>query len=173
MTIIDNKMLHRQFAAAIDMLAETLRDCPDELWEQPMWGDQADQWVAAGFSEFWYVGFHALFWLDLYLFGAAEGFAPPEPFSLAEMLPNEQQPRTYARAELLTYVDHCKAKCQELVGGMTEAQAARRCRFPWGELTYGELQLDNMRHVMEHGAQMRMFLGQRQGRASRWKSGSL
>ena len=27
-------------------------------------------------AEFWYVIYHALFWLDLYLEGSAEGFAP-------------------------------------------------------------------------------------------------
>jgi hypothetical protein len=32
MTIIDNEMLWRQFGAAIDMLSDTLRDCPDILW---------------------------------------------------------------------------------------------------------------------------------------------
>ena len=85
MTIIDNEMLWRQFGAAIDMLNEALRDCPDELWEKRLWEDQPDQWVAAGFSTFWYLGCHTLFWLDLYLTGAEEGFAPPEPFDLVEM----------------------------------------------------------------------------------------
>ena len=33
-------------------------------------------------AEFWYVVYHALFWLDLYLSGAVEGFAPPAPFTL-------------------------------------------------------------------------------------------
>ncbi len=46
MTIISNEMLWRQFGAAIDMLSEPIRDCPDELWEQSLWGDRADQWVA-------------------------------------------------------------------------------------------------------------------------------
>ena len=80
MTIIDNEMLWRQFSAAIDMLSDALRDCPDELWKQNLWPDQQDQWVAAGFSSFWYLGYHALFWLDLYLTGTEEGFAPPAPF---------------------------------------------------------------------------------------------
>ena len=31
---IDNAMLWRQFGAAIDMLRNALRDCPDELWER-------------------------------------------------------------------------------------------------------------------------------------------
>ena len=85
MTIIDQSMLWRQFGAAIDMLGDALRDCPDELWEKRLWEDQPDQWVAAGFSAFWYLGYHALFWLDLYLTGAEEGFAPPAPFDLVEM----------------------------------------------------------------------------------------
>lgn len=35
----------------------------------------------------------------------------------------------------------------------------RLCQFPWGELPFAELQLYNLRHVQEHGAQQRMFLG--------------
>ena len=101
MTIIDNEMLWRQFGAAIDMLGDALRDCPDELWEKSLWEDQPDQWVAAGFSAFWYLGYHTLFWLDLYLTGAEEGFAPPAPFDLVEMEPDEVLPRTYTREELL------------------------------------------------------------------------
>src|SRR5437867_3910403 len=64
MTIIDTAMLWRQFGAAIDMLGDTLRDCPDDLWEKRLWEDQPDQWVAAGFSTFWYLGYHTLFRLS-------------------------------------------------------------------------------------------------------------
>ena len=98
-------MLWRQFGAAIDMLGDALRDCPDDLWEERLWEDQPDQWVAAGFSAFWYLGYHTLFWLDLYLTGAEEGFAPPAPFDLVEMDPGEVLPRTYSREELLRYLD--------------------------------------------------------------------
>lgn len=75
--IIDNEMLWRQFNTAIDSLRDALRDCPADLWEQKLWQDEPDQWVAAGFSAFWYLGYHTLFWPDLYLTGAEEGFAPP------------------------------------------------------------------------------------------------
>ena len=80
-----------------------------------MWEDQRDQWVAAGFSAFWYLGYHALFWLDLYLTGAEEGFAPPEPFDLVEMEAGESLPRTYTREELLRYREYCRRKCQETI----------------------------------------------------------
>jgi hypothetical protein len=89
--IIDNEMLWAQFGAAIDMLGDALRDCPDELWEKRLWEDHPDQWVATGFSAFWYLGYHSLFWLDLYLTGAEEGFTPPSlenALSVAQMLPD-------------------------------------------------------------------------------------
>jgi hypothetical protein len=84
-------------------------DCPDELWEKSLWEDQPDQWVAAGFSAFWYLGYHTLFWLDLYLTGAEEGFVPAEPFDLVEMDADEVLPRTYTREELLHYLEYCRS----------------------------------------------------------------
>ncbi len=160
MTIIDNGMLWRQYAVAIDDLGRALRACPDDLWEQPLWSDQPDQWVAAGFSAFWYLGYHALFWLDLYLTGAEEGFAPPPPFNLVEMVAGEALPRTYTRAELLGYLELCRGRCQATIGAMTTEQANRLCRFAWGELPFAELQLYALRHVVEHAAQLHLFLGQ-------------
>lgn len=170
MTIIDCDMLWRQFGAAIDMLNEALRDCPDELWELRLWEDQPDQWVAVGFSTFWYVSYHTLFWLDLYLTGAEEGFAPPAPFDLVEMEPDEELPRTYTRKELLDYLEHCRRKCQETIRAMSNERAYQLCRFAWGELPFAELQLYNLRHVQEHAAQLRMFLGWNTGRATSWIS---
>jgi len=168
MTIIDHQMLWRQFGAAIDMLGDTLRDCPEDLWEKRLWQDQPDQWVASGFATFWYLGYHTLFWLDLYLTGAEEGFAPPAPFHLVEMESGEALPRTYTREELLGYLDDCRRKCQETIVTMSTEQAQRLCRFPWGELPFAELQLYSLRHVQEHAAQLRMFLGQQSGKSTNW-----
>jgi hypothetical protein len=73
---------------------------------------------------------------------------------------NERLPRTYTREELLHYLAYCRQKCQETIGALTKEQAHRMCQFPWGELTFAELQLYNLRHVQEHAAQLHMFLGQ-------------
>ena len=93
MTIINNEMLWHQFGAAIDMLDDAIKNCPNELWETQLQDDEPDQWVAKGFSKFWYLCYHTLFWLDLYLTGAEEGFSPPAPFDLVEMESNETLPR--------------------------------------------------------------------------------
>jgi hypothetical protein len=168
--IINTTMLMRQYGAAIDMLRDALRDCPDGLWGRMLWPDQPGEWVAAGFSTFWYLGYHTLFWLDLYLTGAEEGFSPPAPFDLVEMVEGETLPRIYTRDELLGYLAHCRARCQQTLGALTAEHAQRVCTFAWGELTFAELQLYNLRHVQEHGAHLSMFLGTHTGRAANWVS---
>lgn len=160
MTIIDKEMLWRQFAVTIDSFGEALRNCPDELWEKRLWEDEPDQWVAAGFSAYWYLCYHTLFWLDLYLTGAEEGFTPPKPFDLVEMEANEVLPRTYSREEMLGYLKSCRQKTQDTITTLSVERANRVCRFPWGELPFAELLLYTMRHVQEHAAQLHMFLGQ-------------
>jgi hypothetical protein len=168
MSIINNEMLWRQFGAAIDMLGEAIRGCPDDLWEKPLWKDQPDQWVARGFSSYWYLCYHTLFWLDLYLTGAEEGFAPPAPFDLVEMEDGETLPRIYSQTELLDYLETCRQRCRETLIGLSVEQAHRLCRFPWGELPYAELQLYSLRHVQEHSAQLLLFLGQQSGKPTSW-----
>jgi hypothetical protein len=158
----------RQFGAAIDMFANPLRACPDELWKDCLW-QVAPEWRES--AEFWYVAYHALFWLDLYLSGTEEGFHPPEPFTLAESDPAGRLPeRTYTREELLTYLAHCRAKCQSVIESLDDESAARLCTFPGRQLSFAELLLYNMRHMQEHGAQMSMFLGQRIGATAKWVS---
>jgi uncharacterized damage-inducible protein DinB len=151
-------MLWREFEITIDRFGEAVRDCPDELWEKRLWEDEPDQWVASGFSTYWYLCYHTLFWLDLYLTGAEEGFSPPAPFDLVEMEDGEILPRTYSRQELLNYQEFCSRKCQETIMSITQERANQLCRFPWGKVPFGELLLYSMRHVQEHSAQLHMFL---------------
>ena len=156
----------RQFGAAIDMLENALRACPDELWTAELWRNSSQP---AGLSQFWYIAYHTLFWLDLYLTGSVEGFAPPIPFTLDELDPAGLLPeRQYSKKELLIYLEHGRQKCKTTIEALTDERARRRCRFSWGELSFIELLLDNIRHVQEHGAQLSMFLGQKIGWAPGW-----
>jgi hypothetical protein len=56
----------------------------------------------------------------------------------------------------------------EIIETLTDEKARQPCSFPWGEVSFGELLLDNMRHVQEHAAQMNMYLGQKIGANARW-----
>jgi hypothetical protein len=150
--------IQSQFGAAIDMLDNALRACPDDLWN-----DRAQP------LEFWYVVYHTLFWLDLYLSGSVEGFAPPAPFTLDELDPAGLLPeRPYAKAEMQSYLEQGRRKCRATVEALTDERARQRCIFSWGEVSFGELLLYNLRHVQEHASQLSLILGQKTDSAPSW-----
>ena len=64
-----NASIWHQFGAAIDMLDNALRACPDELWQERLYNERS---VQPEFAEFWYVVYHTLFWLDFYLSDSAD-----------------------------------------------------------------------------------------------------
>ena len=159
-------VLWSQFGATIDMFDNALLACPDELWHARLSNDRS---MPPEFSEFWYVAYHTLFWLDLYLSGAVEGFTPPAPFTLGELDPaGVLPPRPYSKDELRAYLHYNRAKCQTTIENLTDDTAHRLHKFPWGEVNFVELLLYNLRHVQEHGAQLSLVLGQQMGWASRW-----
>ncbi len=156
-------ILWEQFGAAIDMLDNALAACPDTLWDRPVWPDDP------GYSHFWYVGYHTLFWLDFYLSGTEEGFAPPPPFGLEELDPaGVLPPRIYTNVELRSYLAYCRRKCQQVTTALTPDQAQQPTKFGQREMSFAALLLYNMRHVQDHAAQLSLFLGQQHGVAARW-----
>ena len=156
-------MVWAQLGAAIDMLDQALVACPDSLWRERLWRDPSDHPLPPEFAEFWYLAYHALFWLDLYCSGSVEGFAPPSPFTLEELIPGAVPERPYSRDELRTYLAYARQKCHTTIETLTDDQARHNADFPWvrGQtVSYIELQLYNMRHVQEHAAQLSLVLGQ-------------
>ncbi len=168
-----------QFGAAIDMLGNAIRACPEALWDE----------AGRGVVGFGYVAYHTLFWLDFYAsMAGSEPFGPPPPFTRSEFDESGALPdRVYSQAELLEYLAYCRGKCRSTVLGMTDARAAERCpadRSPYGDdlrqelesigrrgLSHGELTLYNMRHVQHHAAQLNLLLRQDTGAAPpRWVS---
>jgi hypothetical protein len=142
------------------MLENALRACPEGLWSDP-----------AQPVKVWYVVYHTLFWLDLYLSGSLKGFAPPAPFTLDELDPAGLLPeRVYSQDEMHAYLEHCREKCRLTLETLTEEKAQRPCEFPWGKVCFAELLLDNMRHVQEHAAQINLILGMTTGSAPDWVS---
>ena len=153
-----NRILWSQFGAAIDMLERALKALPDARLV-----DRSQS------PEIWYVAYHTLFWLDLYLGGSVEGFMPPEPFGLEELDPTGLMPESpIDKPALLSYLAHCRTKCRTTLAALTDADAGRMCHFSWGTVSFGELIIYNMRHVQDHAAQLNHILGQTYGEAPDW-----
>ena len=151
-------LLWQQFGATIDMLENAITACPDEVW-----GDRRTN------PEYWYLAYHTLFWLDLYLQGPVEGFRPPAPYGLEELDPAGVLPdRVYTKAEMLDYLGTCREKCRVAIAGLTDERAAKQIACHWGAMGYLELLLYNMRHVQHHAAQLNLILRQRIDSAPRW-----
>jgi len=151
-------ILWAQFGAAIDMLDNAVAACPEDLWN-----DRGRR------PEFWYVVYHTLFFLDLYLSGSLDGFRPPEPFTMAELDPSGRLPeRVYTKGELRSYLDHCRRKCRATIDLLTDDRGRERCVFPWVDLGFAESLLYNMRHVQHHAAQLNLMLRQTVDSAPRW-----
>lgn len=140
-----------QYGAAIDMLREVINLCPDPLWTVAVYPDPDDE----RYGQFWYIAYHTLSWLDLYLTGTREGFTPPPPFILGAL---PEQP--YTKDQIIAYLDTCRVKCQSTIEALTDESAQQRCVFAWMEPSFLELQLYCMRHVQEHAAQLSLVLGQ-------------
>lgn len=54
-------IIWHQLGVTIQMFENTLRASPDELWCERLHSENSPQ---PEFSEFWYVAYHTLFWLD-------------------------------------------------------------------------------------------------------------
>ena len=78
--------------------------------------------------------------------------------------------RVYTKAELQTYLEYCRDKCQAKLETLADLLIPQQVRTDWPDMSVAELLLYNMRHVQEHAAQLSLFLGQKVGSAPGWVS---
>src|SRR5262252_600639 len=128
-------VLWRQFGAAIDMLENALLACPASLWQERLWSSSPPPEFPSQFAEFWYVTFHALVWLNLYLSGVPEEeFAPPAPFAQGVLDSREALPeRPSPREELRAYLASTRQKSRSTLDARTDEQARQPVEYPMAE----------------------------------------
>lgn len=178
--------LEQRFSQALDRLGAAVRDCPDGLWEQPMWHEPppaadhqflradwtpisepgqrdilAERW-ALRWPAPWSVAWHALETLDYDLGGGFGSWTPPEPFAGH---PHWRDLATLIRAwrrdEIVGYVEYCRGRVATTLAAMTE-EAGRR-PLPAGHRRAGEphawLIACLVVHTAEHAAQIAEYVG--------------
>jgi hypothetical protein len=166
MSSLWKEILWHQFGAAIATLQNALNGCPEDLWQARLWRESE---IPPEFVEFWYIAYHAIFWLDYYCSESADGFTVPPPFTLSELEMDAVLPeRVYTKQELLTYLEYARTKCHEQIESLADENEPQRVRNNWRVKTVAELLLYNMRHVQEHAVQLNMLLGQKTDSAPGW-----
>jgi len=150
------KALWNQFGAAVDMLENALAACPDELWDTE--------------TEFWYLGYHTIFYLDYYV-SDPQNFVPPAPFTLSEFDPAGIMPdRTYSKRELLDYLNYGREKARRLINGFNTENANNRFVNEYRDYSIPEIILYNMRHIQHGAGQLNLMLRQGGVVPPRWVS---
>ncbi len=150
--------IQQQFGAAIDSMEGVIRAFPDDAWTS------GERW-----SQPWYLAFHTLFWLDLYLGESAAEYIPPDPVTRGEMERGVFPERPYTKAELLEWLARTReALAARLLTITADDETRRRCRLHWGEMEAVELLLYNLRHVQHHVGQLNWLIRQAGGKPARW-----
>jgi hypothetical protein len=150
-----NEVLWRQFGAGLDMLENAINMCPEEHWNTRL--------------NFWYTAYHCIFWTDYYLSTEPDKFVPPENFTFSEFDPTGKMPeRTYTKAELISYLGHCRQKAHQLISEITPDKLNEPWINEYKNYTLLEILLYNLRHIQHHSAQLNLLLRQTIDNAPVW-----
>jgi hypothetical protein len=166
-----NAIIWNQFGAALDMMENAIRACPDDVWGNP---DEKPRWKNNDVVGFWYVVYHTVFFTDYYLSDnvpSESDYAPPAPFTLSEFDYDALPDRVYTKDEILSFLGECRKKLARKLSRWTDRETSESSGIQYREdLSIAELLLYNMRHVQHHAAQLNLLLRQRIESAPDWVS---
>jgi hypothetical protein len=172
--------LGRSFEEALDLLAAAVRNCPDELWETPMW--QVRAWdpdfqlvtpdgkpvtdpakrlaLVQRHSTPWAVAWHALECIDYDLNGEFGPWAPPPPFAGNPHWRLTRMSAAWSRSEMLAYVDYCRQRVRDTLAGMTDEKAATPLppAHRYSGQPHAWIVTSTVGHTIEHASQIRQFI---------------
>ncbi len=148
------EVIKSQYYAALEMLKQTVVNCPPALWDDP-----------ANKNRFWRVAFHALFYTHLYLQVVEQDFTHWSGHrGQAENLgrlpwPPHDEPKIeapYSKEEVLAYLAFCQRMVDEKV---TNLDLDAPSGFSWQPFNKFELQIYNIRHIQQHTGELDERLG--------------
>ncbi len=141
-----HKVIQSQYLAALEMTKGAIENCPEQIWD-----------AGKDKNRFWHLAYHALFYMHLYLQPTEADFVnwtkarqfrslgdPPETNGKTDDVP-------YSKAELLEYVEFCRNQVKEVVPHLDlHAESG----FHWLPFSKLELQIYNIRHLMQHTGEL-------------------
>ncbi len=140
------RALKGQLHASLDMLKQTIEQCPDDMWNR-----DADS------VRFWQVAYHTLYFTHLYLHQKEADFVPwehhkddyhdlPWPADSGRKIDDP-----YNKEQLLAYWQICDAFVETAVDGLD--LDATDSGFSWHKgFPKLDHQLQNLRHIQHHTA---------------------
>jgi hypothetical protein len=141
-------VLISQYLASLEMLKQTITECPESIWNAP-----SDK------NRFWQVAYHALFFTHLYLGESEEAFIPWGKHRAGyEDFPAPENGGAYDKDTILEYLAFCQQEVRERVPLLNMAATAAFHRRSRSTL---ELQIYSIRHIMQHAGELMERVGAR------------
>jgi hypothetical protein len=151
-------ILTAQFEAALCMLKDCVRKCPQEHWEGKIANDSLRQ-----------VAYHTLFYVDLYLSPNERAFELRDFHRRGGDERLDTGPSTgLSKDETLSYLMICRQKALATLAAETLESLQGASGFGWLSFSRGELHLHNLRHVQHHTGQLSAFLRRIVEDGERW-----
>lgn len=138
-------VLKSQYRSALHMLAAAIEKCPDALWTS------TDSHAAP----YWRIAFHVLFFTHFYLQPDKDHMSrwPKHRDHLQDLSGPPADPAdVYTRQDMLDYLAFCRQILDPCIDAMD--LASPDCGFPWYRQGKLEHQLNNLRHLQHHTAQL-------------------
>ena len=142
-----------QYQAGLDMLEAAVRACPDGAWDSD-----------AHVNRFWHVAYHALFYVNLYLFQTVDQHTPWRGHQEgAQDLGREVEP--YSRDSMLECLAFCRERARNRIAALDLAAESGFSWLPFGPV---ERLAYNLRHLQHHTGQLSERIRQDTGNGVGW-----
>ncbi len=129
-----------QYGAAIKMLEQVIKNCPEEIWDDRTSG-----------PPFWQVAFHAMWFLDWYLGRSKDERKKFRPGFKADLKNLKELPKeTLTREQLISYLSKIKEKGKQRLDQLTLEELIQPSVFEWHGGSIHSSLIYNIRHVMLH-----------------------
>lgn len=147
--------IESQYYAALSMLQQSIENCPEQLW-------YAEELV----NKYWQVVFHVLFYTHLYLQPSESVFVRwAKHRGESQSLGKQESVEPYTQADMLEYLAFCREQVDLQVGAL---DLAGESGFSWLHFNKLEVQLYNIRHIMQHTGEISGRLFEQEGIEINW-----
>jgi hypothetical protein len=141
---VQKEVLGKHYADLIFKLEWAIDACPDAVWNREGMNPR-----------YWYLTYHALFFMDLHLSDSPKGFRPPAPFETIGIdFSGKKVESSYSKDQLKRYIVHIRKKELLKIESLTEDTIHQPCGFPWLRLSVEGLLLYNLENVSKYAAQL-------------------
>ena len=133
------QLLISQYGAALKMLGQIIRLCPETLW------------TAGQQHPFWKTVYHALHFTNFYLSENEHSFSPWQLHEPGNHRFEHKGGPVYSKEELLQLLHQTE---QSLAGRLDLQDMQAPSGFEWLPMNKAELHLYNIRHIQHHVGQL-------------------